>query len=208
VYDTDGNPLVGLEEREFDGVLGAVAGLDVLDLGCGTGRHALRLASRGACVTALDLSEGMLAKARAKLGAEQVRFVLHDAQRALPFESASFDRVVSGLVLEHVRDLEAFFREVRRVLRPRGVAVISTLHPALALKGVSARFEDGAGCERVHVESRPQSISEIVMATLGAGFELELVSEHAPDAGFVACYPRAEKHLGWPMLLLLRVRAS
>jgi malonyl-CoA O-methyltransferase len=207
VYDTDGNPLVALEERYFDGVLGPVAGLEVLDLGCGTGRHALRLAGLGARVAAFDLSEGMLAKARAKPGAQRVRWVHHDAHEALPFAPASFDRVVSGLVLEHVRDLGEFFAQVRGVLRPGGAAVLSTLHPALALRGISARFDDPESGEKVHVESRPQPLSELVMGVLGAQLALEHLSEHASDAELAARFPRAEKYLGWPMLVLMRVRA-
>jgi hypothetical protein len=63
-YDVDGNPFVALEEQHFDEVLGPVAGLRVLDLGCGTGRHAVRLARAGASVEAVDFSDGMLAQAR------------------------------------------------------------------------------------------------------------------------------------------------
>src|SRR3954469_9134228 len=68
-YDTDGNPLIALEEPHVDALLGDVRGLCVLDVGCGTGRHALRLARAGAAVTAIDFSEAMLAQARAKVGA-------------------------------------------------------------------------------------------------------------------------------------------
>src|SRR5206468_8057208 len=62
-YDTEGNPLLALEEPEVDRALGYVAERDLLDVGCGTGRHAIRLALAGARVTAIDFSEAMLAKA-------------------------------------------------------------------------------------------------------------------------------------------------
>jgi len=52
-YDTMGNWLLALEEPEVDRALGDVADLDVLDAGCGTGRHALRLAEARARVTAI-----------------------------------------------------------------------------------------------------------------------------------------------------------
>ena len=55
-----------------------VAGLDIVDVGCGTGRHAVRLAGRGANVVGVDFSDGMLARAREKEGASQVRWVVHD----------------------------------------------------------------------------------------------------------------------------------
>src|SRR5437764_12466232 len=72
VYDADANPLPAIEEPCVDRLLGDVRGLAVLDLGCGTGRHALRLAAAGAVVTALDFSPGMLDQARAKPGAGRV----------------------------------------------------------------------------------------------------------------------------------------
>jgi malonyl-CoA O-methyltransferase len=64
VYDHDGNPLQGLEEPAVRAAVGDVRGLNILDLGCGTGRHSLWLAAAGATVTAVDFSEGMLAEAR------------------------------------------------------------------------------------------------------------------------------------------------
>jgi len=64
VYDHDGNPLVALGEPVVRGTLDDVRDRAALDLGCGTGRHALWLAARGAAVTAVDFSEGMLAEAR------------------------------------------------------------------------------------------------------------------------------------------------
>src|SRR5262245_58059949 len=77
-YDHDGNPMPALEEPLVREAIGRARGLAVLDLGCGTGRHALWLAAAGAEVTAVDFSEGMLAEARRKPGAEAVRFVAHD----------------------------------------------------------------------------------------------------------------------------------
>src|SRR5262249_51788514 len=78
VYDTDGNPVVALEEPLVDALLGDVRGLAVLDVGCGTGRHALRLAAAGASVDAIDFSQEMLARARAKPGADKVMWRTHD----------------------------------------------------------------------------------------------------------------------------------
>ena len=91
VYDHDANPLPALEEPHMREATGEVRGLDVLDLGCGTGRHTTWLAAAGARVTAVDFSEGMLEKARAKPGSETVRFVVHDLHSPLPFPSTSFD---------------------------------------------------------------------------------------------------------------------
>ncbi|HEY8207703.1 MAG TPA: methyltransferase domain-containing protein, partial [Myxococcaceae bacterium] len=61
-YDDGSGSLRALEEPEVDRLVGPVEGLRVLDAGCGTGRHAVRLAGRGAVVTGVDFSSGMLAR--------------------------------------------------------------------------------------------------------------------------------------------------
>ena len=207
IYDREANPLIALEEPVVHEALGDVAGLRVLDLGCGTGRLSLWLAGKGAAVTGLDFSEGMLEEARRKTGAEGVRFLAHDLHQPLPFEDGSFDRVVSGLVLEHLQELGPFFEEVRRVLRRGGRAVFSAMHPAMFLKGVQARFTDPDTGEKVQPGSVAHSIGDFAMAAVRAGFALEGVDERAPDAAFASRYPRAEKYVDWPMLVVLRLRA-
>src|SRR5262245_24137599 len=78
IYDGEDNPLIALEEPMVAQLLGNCAGLDVADIGCGTGRHALRLAADGANVTAIDFSDGMLGRAREKSQAGFITFVQHD----------------------------------------------------------------------------------------------------------------------------------
>src|SRR5262245_18573708 len=149
VYDHDGNALQALEEPFFRALVGDARGLAALDLGCGTGRHSVWLASQGATVTAIDFSEGMLAQARSKPGADGVRFLVHDLHTTLPFADSTFDVVVSGLVLEHLRELGPFFAEARRVLKPVGRAVVSAMHPAMFLRGAWARFTAPDSGEKV-----------------------------------------------------------
>lgn len=205
-YDGDGNPLPALEERERAALLGPVAGLDLLDLGTGTGRAALALAAAGARVTALDLSAGMLAVARAKqatapAGGGRVRLVRADLAAPLPLGPARFDRVVSCLVLDHVADLARFFAEAARVLRPTGRLVVTVMHPAMNLRGSQARFVDPATAERVHVASRTNTLADYLNAALSARLELERVLEASPDESLARTHPRAAKYVGWPMLL-------
>jgi len=207
VYDHDANPLPALEEPLVREAAGDVRGLAVLDLGCGTGRHALGLAAAGAVGTAVDFSEGMLQEARRKPGASVVRFLAHDLHEPLPFAAGAFDLVVSGLVLEHLRDLGAFFAEARRVLREGGRAVVSAMHPAMFLRGSQARFTDPESGTVVAPGSWPHQVGDFVMAAVGAGFSMEGIGEYAPDAAFAKRYPRAEKYVGWPMLVVLRMRA-
>lgn len=208
VYDHDMNPLPALEGRRMQDALGDVRSLDALDLGCGTGRHTAWLAAARARVTAVDFSEAMLAEARRKLVAwKNVSFVAHDLHDPLPFADAAFHVAVSGLVLEHLRDLDAFFLEIRRVLRSNGRAVLSSVHPKMFERGSQARFTDPESGEIVQPGSLPHQIEDFTGAAARAGLRVEKVGEYAPDAAFAARYPRAEKYIDWPMLVVLQLRA-
>lgn len=204
VYDHDANPLPALEEPVVHQLVGSVHGLNVLDLGCGTGRHAVWLAGANAMVTALDFSPGMLAEARGKPGAEKIQFIEHDLHLRLPWADNAFDLVVSGLVLEHLKDLSHYFREIHRVLKPGGRAIITAMHPAMFLRGSQARFTDPSSGEVIQPGSVPHSISDCVNAGLKAGLQLQTISEHAPDVAFTERFPRAVKYLHWPMLLVMQ----
>jgi malonyl-CoA O-methyltransferase len=196
-----------MESPLVEHFVGNVRGLSVLDLGCGTGRHSIWLAAAGATVTAIDFSEGMLAEARKKPGAESVRFLSHDLHNPLPFDGGSFDVVVSGLVLEHLNDLNSFFADAYRILKPGGSAVISAMHPAMFLRGVQAQFHDPDSKEIIQPGSIPHSIADFVMASLKVGFQLKDIREVAPHTEFAQHYPRAVKYIGWPMLVVMSLKS-
>jgi len=112
----------------FD-LLGALAGKRVLDAGCGDGSYALEAARHGGVVTGIDLSEEMLALARAR-GAEQginVDWRYADVI-SLPFADESFDQVVAITLLCLVPDPRAAVLELSRVLAPGGRLLVAELH--------------------------------------------------------------------------------
>jgi malonyl-CoA O-methyltransferase len=205
IYDHDENPLVALEEPRMAAALGNVRGLRVLDVGCGTGRHALRMAGAGASVTAVDFSEGMLAAAKRKAAdlKLEIEFVRHDIAAPFPFADEAFDRVVCGLVLDHVADVRGLFAEMGRVCARGGLVVASVMHPAMMLQGVQARFTDPASGVKTYPASVPNTISDYVMGALGAGLSIRAMAEHACDAELAARLPRAARYLDWPMLLMM-----
>jgi malonyl-CoA O-methyltransferase len=206
IYDEEDNPLIALEEAEVVRLLGDLRDLEVADMGCGTGRHAVLMAAEGAKVTALDFSDGMLARARAKPGADRVRFLRHDLTRPLPLESETFDRVTCCLVLDHIADLEGLLREMSRILRPRGFIVVSVMHPALMILGIQARFTDPSTGREVRPAGVPHQVSDYVMASLRAGLTLDHMNEHRVDTGLAERSLRARRYVGWPLLLLMRLR--
>ena len=207
IYDGEDNALIALEKRYFHDHLGDVDGIKVVDVGCGTGRHSLDLAARGAKVTTIDFSEGMLEKARRKPGADSVHFVAHDLSQPLPLPDSAFDRVVCALVLDHVENVTALFRELGRVCASDGFILITVMHPAMMLRGIQARFTD----PNTGLESRPASvaneISDYVMAAVRAKLAIEHISEHPVDESLAAESPRSRKYLGWPLLFIMRMTA-
>lgn len=210
-YDTDAlaNWLIALDEAEVEHILEEVAGQELLDVGGGTGRYALGLAASGARVTVIDFSEEMLAKARAKPGAERVRFVAHDVLRPFPFPDRSFDVVLSALVLEHIAvpELPTFFHELGRVARDDGRILVTAMHPARFLRGRSANFRDGSGIE-VRPQSYEASLSDYVMGALRGGLEIRALAERTVDDELVGRFPRAAQSLGWPALFVMTLRRA
>ena len=102
------------------------SGARVIDIGCGTGRYALLLASgTEAQVFATDLSRAMVEKAREKDKGQDVSWSLSDACR-MPFAGESFDVALLFLVLHVVKDSKKALQETYRILRPGGYCLILT----------------------------------------------------------------------------------
>lgn len=152
-----------IASREFDNVRGQTATDDcwtdaimkwgdiasdsrVLDIGCGTGRHALCVRNRcEADILGLDYSSGMLEKANVKASGIWCR---GDAAR-LPFADWTFDRAIMILVLQHMDDEPAVIFEACRVLRPGGRLLIATVSHSRIKRHVTRLFP---GLARIDLE--------------------------------------------------------
>jgi 2-polyprenyl-3-methyl-5-hydroxy-6-metoxy-1,4-benzoquinol methylase len=120
---------------------GAVQGLRVLDVGCGAGYFAREMASRGAIVTGIDMSPGMLDHAESfeRQAPFGIDYANVDAARLLEhFAPASFDLTTSCLALQDMPDIPKVLRSIHDALVPGGRLVASIPHPA-----ATHRFECG-----------------------------------------------------------------
>ena len=111
-------------KRKLLSLADPVQGVKALDVCCGTGDIALSLAQKGANVTGVDFSAGMLAKARQRTCAQaKASFIEADAMN-LPFSDQSFDLVTIAYGLRNLTDFEAGLCELNRVLKPQGRLLI------------------------------------------------------------------------------------
>lgn len=117
-----------LEERLLLDRIGPLRGLRILDVGCGDGVLATRLAQGGARVTGLDVSAAMIAAARGRARAAGVDVDLVEGHTGnLPFSAGQFDRVVSVATLCFVDEPSRAIEEMVRALKPGGRLILGEL---------------------------------------------------------------------------------
>jgi SAM-dependent methyltransferase len=159
-----------------------------LDVGTGTGEVALRAARAGAEVTAVDISEELLAVARRKPGAEHVAWELGDAQQ-LRFADASFDVVVSCFAVIFAPDQDAATAQLARVCKPGGRLGLTSWRPEDGPHALYDRFfpnDSYSGADEWGKEARVREL-------LSDAFELEI------EEG--AWHLRAETpEAAWPLM--------
>jgi malonyl-CoA O-methyltransferase len=111
-------------------------------------------------------------------------------------------------VLEHipVGELASFFGDLGRVVRDDGVIVVTAMHPAMFVKGVSANFRDESG--EVRPRSYVATLSDYVMGAIHAGLVIVALEERSVDAELVARNERSRKWLGWPALFVMTLKRA
>lgn len=121
-------------------LLGAVAGTRVLELACGNGYLARKLARLGAHVTAIDASASLIALAQQREARDRLGISYHVADGAHlgMLQDAAFDVVVCHMALMDIGDAEGAIRQAARVLKTGGQFVASLSHPCFDVPNASA----------------------------------------------------------------------
>lgn len=195
-----------LENELVGAMTPPLAGLRLLDAGCGTGR---RLRGAGAAsAVGVDLSPEML-EAGEPLPAG-VRTMVGDV-RNLPLPDQAFDMVWCRLVIGHLPECAAAYAELGRVADAGAAVIVTDFHPQAYAAGHRRTFRDETG-EIREVEHHVHELPAHLAAARAAGLEPVAVREAkiGPDvrrfyaeAGREALY---EEHLGLPVVLALAFR--
>ena len=216
-YDSWQNPLLAVEEPHIKIMLRRLQFESVLDVGAGTGRYTRWLSDKRKQVIGLDLSSAMLAVARRKPAqfslawadsSKKLTLIQADAGKTLPFPAGHFDLVLSTLLLQHVADLPALFREFARLQKPGGYCLVSALHPQALAAGWQPTLADARGMYRLpHHAHQPADYQE---AAESAGYQvvemLELPVAYAPARFFSP--PIFEQHSETNLCLIMLAQSS
>jgi ubiquinone/menaquinone biosynthesis C-methylase UbiE len=178
-YDTNENKTRDLEAQALRNLLSSSSFHSCLEIGCGTGKNTEWLLQKAEQITAVDLSEGMIAKAKEKIKDPHVSFLLGDINGDWDFARGTYDLVSFSLVLEHIENLDHIFKEVFKVLEPGGLVYIGELHPFKQYSGSKARFETSEGVQVVQCYNH--HISDFTNAAKKYGLVVTDIDEYFDD---------------------------
>jgi len=193
----------GIPESEAR-ILPDVAGLDTIELGCGTGYVSAWLARRGARPVGIDLSENQLATARALQDEHQLHFpLIHGSAEAVPLADATFDLAISEYGAAIWCDPYRWIPEAARLLRPGGRLIFLGNGALLMLTMTDSDADGPAGTELrrdyfgMHRFEWPDDESvefhlnhgDWIRLLRGSGFDIEDLIELRPSSTATTRYP-------------------
>jgi ubiquinone/menaquinone biosynthesis C-methylase UbiE len=150
-----------------------------LDVACGTGRHAARLAAAGHETVGIDATPAMLDVARTRVpGAEFREADFTD----LPFDDATFDLAICALALAHLPDPSPAIAEIARVVRPGGRVVLTDAHPTFVMIQGEAMFPTPDGL--AFVRNHPVALRTYLAAFRASGLTVLDCLEQPLDIDF------------------------
>jgi ubiquinone/menaquinone biosynthesis C-methylase UbiE len=174
-YDTNINKTRDMEAKVLRGSLAGIEFDDCLEIGCGTGKNTQWLITKAKQITAVDLSEEMLRKAKEKICNANVEFIQADITHNWSFAKQQYYLITFSLVLEHIEELQPVFEKAAASLRSGGYVYVGELHPFKQYTGSKARFETNDGLQIVSCFNH--HISDFILAAKQSGLVLVDVNE-------------------------------
>jgi SAM-dependent methyltransferase len=228
-YSQLGRSVSGLAgAAEWDSVRALVPRLDgsrVLDLGCGFGWFSRWAIENGAAsALGVDLSENMIARARAGTGSPAINYVFADLE-TLDLPAASFDFAYSSLAFHYIEDFSRLMGVVHKALTPQSHLVFVIEHPIyMASYRPGWRMEDGQKTWPVDhysvegprttdwlakgVVKYHRTIGTTLNALISVGFAIRHVEEWRPTAEQIAASPDLAEELDRPTFMIVHAQRS
>lgn len=205
------------EWQQFKVLFPDLSGKSVLDLGCGYGWHCKYAVDCGAKqVLGIDLSEKMIQEAEERNGDPRITYQVCGLGN-FEYPTASYDCVISNLVLHYIADIDTIFRKIYETLKTDGVFLLNIEHPVFTAgvnqdwiytpEGkpqywpVDNYFYPGERATlflRQNVKKQHHTLTQILTGIINAGFKLEVVEEATPNGDMMSDEMRR------PMMLLIR----
>ncbi|WP_199101025.1 class I SAM-dependent methyltransferase [Dyella sp. ASV21] len=205
-------------------LLPPMQGRHVVDLGCGFGWASRWMRAQGAAsVLGLDLSQNMIARARADTHDEAIQYRIADLD-ALSLPAATFDLVFSALAFHYVRDFARLAHTMHEALLPGGALVFSIEHPIFMAATHPHWLADVDGRKTWPVNQYADEgerrtdwfapgvlkyhrmLGTTLTTLIHAGFALRCVEEYAPSHAQIAQTPELAEERERPMMLLVSAR--
>lgn len=151
-HETPGiNPLFQRHVAAYDFCIPYIMNKRVLEVGFGEGYGVGRLSENCSSYDAVDVTDEWIESAKRKYGKENVTFRLYDG-KILPYGDQSFDVVISMQVIEHIKDYKNYLLEIKRVLRPSGMAILGTPNKKAMISGVNPYHYKEFSCDELKKE--------------------------------------------------------
>jgi ubiquinone biosynthesis O-methyltransferase len=163
-----------LEEKKIKNYLPKVKDKEVLDLGCGTGRYSIPLAKKGAKVTGIDFTRGMLDIAKKKAKEEKLNIEFKQGDITKYASDKKFDLIISMLVLDHIKNLKDIVNVMNNASKIGTEVIISNIHPDILKKSFDPETGEYRGylLEGKDTARFYRTLSEYIETFLGGGFVL------------------------------------